>query len=134
MEEEGRGKRRAGKDIERGAGRKGIARKECGGRDPESLPKRSSEENKRKGREGRNNIKTRESKEKRMEYGEKRRMFFLKVMIGQSSGGANAASDDAQNKQKKMKVSQWERKVIESSLVQTNARINFTREKRERQK
>ena len=66
--------------------------------------------------------------------GRKGECFFLKVMIGQSSGGANAASDDAQNKEKKMKVSQWERKVIESSLVQTSDRINFTREKRERQK
>ena len=56
---------------------KGLQEKECGGRDPESLPKRSSEENKRKGREGRNNIKTRESKEKRMEsWGEKENVFF----------------------------------------------------------
>ena len=40
-----------------------------------------------------------------MEFGEKRKMFFLLLMIGRSSGGVNAASEHVQNRQQKMEVS-----------------------------
>ena len=60
-------KRREGKNIERAAGRKDITRKGSGGKGAESLPKRSLDEKKEKGRERR---KKRHMKEKEKEDGE----------------------------------------------------------------
>ena len=52
------------------------------------------------------------------------------MMIGQSSGGADAASGNAQNRKKNMKVSQWERKAMEGSWVQMDDKRNFEKKKK----
>ena len=132
-----RRKRREGKKIARGAGRKDITRKGSGGKGAESLPKRSLYEKKEKGRERgkERHVEEKKEKKRRKEHRKRRRKkrddkkrkwwkrcrelpkksldekkekgkwedgFFLIMMIGQSSGGADAASGTAQNRKKNM--------------------------------
>ena len=95
----------------------------------EISPKRSSEEKKRKGKE-REEGKTGERKRKReRSLGRMGRWFLLIVMIGQSLGGINAASENVQNREKKITVSQGESETMESSWVQVNDKRNFQKEK-----
>ena len=53
------------------------------------------------------------------------RWFFLILMTGQRLAGGNAASENAQNREGKMKVSQGESKTMESSWVQMSEKKKF---------
>ena len=50
------------------------------------------------------------------------------LMIRQSFGGVHAASENAQNREKKMEVSQCESKTMEGSSVQMNDKRNVQQE------
>ena len=99
--EGGRNQRGEGKKIERGAGRKEDRRRGSGGRGAEISPKKIFGREVENGKGKKAEWQSDRQRKRVWNLGRIGRWFFLIVMIRQRLGGVSAASENAQNREKK---------------------------------